>query len=432
MAQTRASHIRDALTSLLRPRRIRRLAREVGAVRRRRKVDIVALVYSLALGFASGKVRTLTGLRRAYERATGTSLAPSAFYDRFTVGLTRLLQRLVLEAFDQLGRRTPRLRHVFRRFREVLVTDSTLIRLHNALEAHYPSVFTHYMRASAKLNVVMNVFGRGAKTVRLTHGSRHELRLLECGPWMRNRLLIFDLGYFQGVLFANIGKQGGFFLSRLRNHVDPTLVRSHRKGERRFEGHKLRAVVPQLHSRLVDFDVDMHYRLPRPVWTHCTVRLRVVGLWNDEAGYHHFYITNLPTDRMRAEHIAAVYAARWEVELLFRELKHRYRMGEIPSRSHAVSECLIYAALLTLAISRQLHRALTGNRVDRDRFPFDRWATFLAAAAQDLLDLLVGPRHHRRLLATRITRLAATEALDPNRSRISLLRRAELGAFRFA
>ena len=42
-------------------------------------VDVVALVYSLVLGFASGDRRTLAGLRRAYERATGTSLVASAF-----------------------------------------------------------------------------------------------------------------------------------------------------------------------------------------------------------------------------------------------------------------------------------------------------------------------------------------------------------------
>ena len=60
MARPAASHIRDALTSLLPPRRIRDLARELGVVQRRRKLDIVALVYALALGFSVGDQRTLS------------------------------------------------------------------------------------------------------------------------------------------------------------------------------------------------------------------------------------------------------------------------------------------------------------------------------------------------------------------------------------
>ena len=66
MTRHRAGHIRAALTRALPKRRIRSLARRFGVVRRRRKVDVVALVYSLVLGFDGGERRTLTGLRRAY------------------------------------------------------------------------------------------------------------------------------------------------------------------------------------------------------------------------------------------------------------------------------------------------------------------------------------------------------------------------------
>ena len=53
-------------------------------VRRRRKVDPSAMAWTVALGFGTGRERTRAGLRRRYRRATGTSSAPSAFYDRFT------------------------------------------------------------------------------------------------------------------------------------------------------------------------------------------------------------------------------------------------------------------------------------------------------------------------------------------------------------
>lgn len=51
--------------------RLRALARERGAVVRQRKVDIVALFWTVVLGFGEGRHRSLAGLRRAYQRATG-------------------------------------------------------------------------------------------------------------------------------------------------------------------------------------------------------------------------------------------------------------------------------------------------------------------------------------------------------------------------
>ena len=95
MAQLRDSQIRRSLTTLIAPRRVRALARELGVVRRRRKVDVVALVYALVLGYAASAQRSLAGLRRAYQQATARRLAPSAFYDRFSVRLARLLKQLV-------------------------------------------------------------------------------------------------------------------------------------------------------------------------------------------------------------------------------------------------------------------------------------------------------------------------------------------------
>jgi hypothetical protein len=155
MARRAENHIHKALTSLLPQRRIRALASELGVVRRRRKLDIVTFVASLVLGFSAGERRSLTGLRRVYGSAIGVRLAPSSFYARFTAPLVELMRTLTFEALEQLGRKRPKMRSVFAPFREVLAVDSALVRLHDALEPHYPSVWTHYMKASAKLTVVM-------------------------------------------------------------------------------------------------------------------------------------------------------------------------------------------------------------------------------------------------------------------------------------
>jgi IS4 transposase len=429
MATREDTSLRRSLTSVLPPRRIRTLARELGAVRRQRKVDIVALVYSLTLGFAVGNRRSLAGLRRTYERATGTTLAPSAFYGRFTNELALLLQRLVSEALAKLSRKAPRLAGTFGAFEQVLVADSTIIRLHDALEAAFPSIWTNFMRASAKLTVVMNVIGRGTKRLQVVAGRVHDVHLLPVGRWVRGKLLIFDLGYFQSEMFAAIGGQGGFFLSRLRKNANPVIVASHQAAHRWLVGSPLQEAIPQLRGKNADFDAELRYRVKRGrPRVHRKLRLRIVAVWNEQSEDYRWYATNVPRADLHPRHIAAVYAARWEVELLFRELKLYYRMEQFPTRSRPVTECLIYAALLTLLLGRRLRQWLaTARPALAARFTFDRWAVVLSAFARDVLDILLGPPQLRILLARRLKRVLLHEATDPNLWRLPLPERAQLG-----
>ena len=430
MARPPASHIKEALTSLLPRRRIRNLARQLGVIRRRRKLDVVAFIYSLVLGFGAGDRRNLAGLRRAYLRATGVRLAPSSFHARFTGELTQLLRILTTDALEQLAKRRPKLRAVFSPFREVLAVDCALLRLHNALESHYPSVFRHYMKASIKLSVVMNVIGRGAKTVALHPGSRHDTHILQAGPWMKGRLLVFDLGFYRAKLFNQISSHGGYFLTRMKKQGNPLVVQSHRAKHRRFVGSRLRDVQAAVTCGPIDVDgrvVYQHKQKQRPFVTTHEATFRCVAIHDPGTLVWHRYVTNIPVDMMRPEHMPAVYAARWEVELLFRELKSHYRLDHAPSANRHVTETLIYAAVLALLASRALRRALLRRaRLDPSRLPFDRWALLFATIADDLLAMLLS-RHDRLHRIRRLERFLRAEACDPNRTRISLPHKAQVG-----
>ena len=352
MAKREDTSIRESLTRLLPPVRIRRLAVETGAVKRRRKVDIVSFVYSLVLGFAVGGERSIAGLRRTFERAAGESLVPSAFYGRFTAPLVRLLERLVTEALSRLAARAQPMRGLFARFEEVLACDSTLLRLHNALEELYPSIWTHYMKASAKLSVVMNVVGRGAKSILISPGSTHDLGTMRCGAWLRH---------------------------------------GPRKGSH-------------------------------------TLIARVLGTRDPDSGELRLYVTNAPATHLEVRHVAAIYAARWEIELLFRELKKHYRLDQTRSRNRHMAEALIYASVLTLLLARRLRAWLLAHRPAlAERLPLDRWAALVETFAHDILDILVGPREIQLVLARRLKRLLLHEAVDPNRWRMHLVERAQCG-----
>ena len=71
-------------------------------------------------------------------------------------------------------------------------------------------------------------------------------------------------------------------------------------------------------------------------------RFRMVCAFNSESGEYHTYLTNIRVDVLSAEEIALLYGARWEIELIFKELKSHYRMDQIPSTNPNIVKCLIW------------------------------------------------------------------------------------------
>ncbi len=152
MARSKSIGIRETLTSLLPRAEFERLARESTMLKRRRKVDPSAMLWTLVLGFGSGGERTLAGLRRAYQRVTGMALVPSAFYDRFTPELVRFLRAVVATLSDRLAENEPRHAGLLAKFADVVVADATVVKLHRLLARRYPGTRTNSSPAAAKLH----------------------------------------------------------------------------------------------------------------------------------------------------------------------------------------------------------------------------------------------------------------------------------------
>ena len=79
----------EALASSLPRDHVEATARRLEVVKRKRKVDIVALVWTLVLGFQAGTQRTIDALRTTYQTATGDTLERSSFYARLTAPLAK-------------------------------------------------------------------------------------------------------------------------------------------------------------------------------------------------------------------------------------------------------------------------------------------------------------------------------------------------------
>jgi len=434
VARRQSIGIRRELTSLIPTRQLNFLAQLSGLVRRRRKVDAMALFWTVVLGFSAGRERSLAGMRRAYEKSTGTTLVPSAFYDRFTKSLAVFMRLVVEELLERVQETEAKFGGLLASFRDVVVTDSTLVKLHDLLERRFPACRTNHTQAAAKLHVVMSVKGEGPRSVQLTSGRQHDGPVFRVGRWVRDRLLMFDLGYFRYQLFDCIDRNGGYFISRLKENANPEitgLLRETRGCRVPLVGRRLREVVRRLRCEVLDVEVEVAFRRRGYAGSRSGARrrLRLVGVRNQETGRYHLYVTNIAPERLTAEEVARVYTGRWQIELLFKEMKSHYGLEGVPSRKPPIVEALLYATLVTLVVSRRLLRAVREALRGRPHaVPEGRWAAIFAAAASSILDLLLVPARLARGLARWTEAMLLHEAVDPNLSRQLLLARVENGA----
>ena len=182
-------------------------------------------------------------------------------------------------------------------------------------------------------------------------------------------------------------------MSRLKQNANPVITKELRewRGDAiRLEGKQIQDVVDDLYRTYIDVEVEAEFKRG-PYNGTCSVdtkQFRVVGVRNKDADDYHLYITNLPRKEFLPSDLATLYRCRWEVELLFRELKTQYELDEFDTSDPAVVEILVYAALLSLLVSRDLLGLVTEVADDEIVFPPERWAATFRSHAQLILSKL--------------------------------------------
>jgi IS4 transposase len=433
MARRKTIEIKKVLTRILPRRTLEKAAEAVGLTQRKRKVQVHALFWALVLGFGAGGERTLAGLRRAFERATDLELAPSAFYDRFTVALVRFLKHLVGYVLVEVSEPQRRLRGLLKDFHDLVMTDSTVIRLHDLLERAFAACRTNHTLAALKLHTVLSVNGAGPRSVKITAERVHDGPVFRVGEWVRDRLLLFDLAYFRFQLFSRIQHHGGYFIVRLKKSANPMIIAANRRWRGQsvpIVGERVNTVLGRLMRKTLDVSVEVAFkqRAYAGIRHKGHAQFRLVAVRDPLTHEYHAYLTNIPPARLTPEEIAQIYAARWVIELFFRELKVRYRIDDVPSRKRVVVEALIYAALITFAVSRLLLTTLRKKLGELGaRVPDERWAVLLAEVADDILRIVLRRTAETKTLARSVERFLIREAVDPNAKRVLLRQRVESG-----
>jgi hypothetical protein len=348
-----------ALKALLPEETLGVLGRAVLFIRRLREIRASVFVWSVVLSrFGDGRP-AFEQARQWYQRLSGSALWPRPFQMRFkSAAAVRLFER-AFENAAQPWRGKTRSRHpLTRQFPDVAVIDSTLLQVSDELRSIYKG--TRAAKASLKALLTISIFGLVPLHAKLAPGNLHDMKLFpELDIFHPGTLLLFDKGFVAYERLAALAAASLHFLCPMRLNGNATIVgvrcapKHVRDALRRSpRGVRLRDVLPEDKRIGKTWDLDVvltsgNVKGRRPIQTRC----RLVIVPGPEQKQRP-YLTTLSANAWSGRALAETYRLRWQVELVFKELKQHLNLGALNSKDRHGVQVLAWASLIALALSR--------------------------------------------------------------------------------
>ena len=228
-------------------------AKTSGMIIRERKIKAFVILWVLVFSFGAHLPRNLASMKRKYEKESKTKLADSSWYERFTPELAEFLKLCVTHVIEQLALEQNKvLNEKLTNFKDVLIQDSTIIRLHKSLAKKYPAARSKTVAAGVKVGMLVSAVANGPKNIEIYPERTSEMTTLRIGPWVKDRILLIDLGFYKHLLFSKIIQYEGSFVSRLKGNVNPLIIFAHTTctvNNIDVKGKHLNEILPQLKGR---------------------------------------------------------------------------------------------------------------------------------------------------------------------------------------
>lgn len=303
----------------------------------------------------------------------GMSVSTQGLDQRFNAKAACFLDSLLAEAVHQVICTVPQAPSLLSRFNGVYVSDSTVVKLPDALAP----VFRGHNgdTAAAKVAVQWDLHS-GAMRLWLSSGTVHDQRT---GPVARTlpegSLRLNDLGFFNLATFAEDDEAGRYFFSRykqgtlvytdegeplnlmqyLRQHNQQTVDLSVRLGKQQLACRliALPASPEQIRKRRKR-QREIARKRQRPTSQQA---LALVG-WT-------LYVTNIPVEMLTAIEAAILGGTRWQIECLFKLWKSSGQLATSRSKDPHRVWCEFYAKLLACLIQHWITLVGCWQRLDR-------------------------------------------------------------------
>ncbi|GAB4159913.1 MAG: IS4-like element ISH8C family transposase [Planctomycetota bacterium] len=420
MARRKATSPETFLHTLFSSRLIRQKAREIGMFVRQRKVDAYCLFSVVALSVGGRKCRSIADLGEILHLRTGINVARFTLYARFTRSFERLVCWALGEVEARARSKTLRASGALRGFTDVVAMDATVVQVDPLLAKLWPGTRRNSSPAAIKVHTQVRATSGELLRHKITPEAYGDVRAFGFTWGDTGKLFLADMAYSTPKLWRRIHKVGAYFVARLPSGHRPVITKvlsRHRGRTRSLVGKRLGEITRNLKRSVIEvervFRAEVRPHGEREDRRYEKIPFRVVGLWNSVKRRYHFYVTNLPPDRLEAEGVGEMYRLRWEVETFYKTAKSGLGLGEIRSTKPHNVRTLVEAALLRASVAMQAMGEAWRSLSPYRWIGAMKWVKVWQKAVEELL-----PRKGRDWKPPRITWMdLAQRAMDLNRKR---------------
>lgn len=211
-------------------------------------------------------------------------------------------------------------------------------------------------KGGIKVHTVINVDESVPKLIWFTEAAKHDHILLEKLKMDSNTIYVFDKGYNDYKAFKKFSENKTGFVTRIKDNAVYDTIETNEIGEHIHSG--------VLEDEIIEITVkqdDVESKL----------KLRKVRFYDRVLKREFEFLTNLFD--MRADLVAAIYKLRWQIELLFKQLKQnfplKYFLGDNENAIKIQIYCALIANLLMTVIQKTLKKSWAFS--DKQEKPFN-------------------------------------------------------------
>lgn len=199
-------------------------------------------------------------------------------------------------------------------------------------------------KGGIKLHTVINVDETVPKMVWFSSAATHDHILLERLSLNDNTIYVFDKGYNDYKAFKRFSEHKTGFVTRVKDNAVYQMIDSNPIDEEIHNGVELDQVIEII---------------VKDKGTESKLKLRKVQFYDRNLKRRFEFLTNL--FEMRADLVAAIYKLRWQIELLFKQLKQnfplKYFLGDNENAIKIQIYCALIANLLMTVIQKTVKRS---------------------------------------------------------------------------
>jgi putative transposase len=304
---------------------------------------------------------------------------------------------------------------------QVWLVDASVMRVALRLFQQFPARPTGKRAkwAGLKLHLGLRLFQSLPEVLALTPEKQNEHKTTFLRPVGERALYIFDLGYWSYNLLDTILERGQHVLSRLRQDCNP-LILAVSEGEPQWVGQRLKSLA------LTGQQVDLRVHLSGNNRAHPQMQqdVRLVGQYVEPDQTWHLYITSLCDGTTYPVGLLVdLYRLRWQIEILFRNLKCVLRIANFISTTENGIRIQIYAALIHYVLTHLIIlKAMQASGRKFEEFSLPYCLEGVQQVLQQTGQLIQkGAPPDWDALEARLVEVVIRNGLRPNRKRVRLI-----------